>query len=237
MKSRWVVMALAVVVMGMSGCFWPSHGMTGSLKPPHAGKSTKRKNPRALVTDILLLPKQKIVSKQLQRVEFYKGRSRALAFDALIGPYPYRTDDDPNTDGPDAVAYFDHSRAELYLLAGWVIAAGESTVVEAELVEATGVGGSNATIIVWIHPTGDVYLFLLRKTGSERATLSLRSDPSKYKTWNFEAPYEKTERFVVFHPPATFEDPRPIDDIPALREFVTDVMSFASDAEILDADR
>lgn len=219
MKGRLIVKLLILGAVG-----W------GCNKTPGEHALVDRKGPRAIVTDVMLLPKEMLVSKNFQRVQVFKEASYDLAFDSLIGPHPYT-----GSSIPDARAWFEHSEPRIHLEAGWVYAAGDCPYVEGGLVDATA-HGSRATIIVWINESnGDVYTFLLNKTGSEWAKVSLRSDPSKNKQWDFKPPHNnESVRVVIFHPPATFDEPQPIDG--PLQSFVADVKGFAADVKILDAD-
>ncbi len=220
MKTRMNFLSLSAFVIIWSGCVTESFG-------PH---DLDRKSSRAIVTDVMLRPMEKLESTNFQRVQVFKTASRDLAFDALIGPHPYVGDP-----VPPAKAKFLHSEPRVALEAGWVYAAGDCPYVEGGLVDATA-GGSRATMIVWINEVNnDVYLFLLKKTGTEWAKVTLRSDPSKFKQWDFKYPYNNVERFVVFHPPNTFDDPQTISG--PTRTLVDDIMGFAADANILDADR
>jgi hypothetical protein len=159
MKSGMVVAIAALGALAMGGCAKPKPGSLYAYQQ----KNTKY---RALHTETMMRPDQKIVTKNIEKVQvrFKDDWGFKRKYDALIGPNPNEV---------EAVAIYKNPIGRWAAEAGWIYASGECPYVETTLVEATA-HGTEVTIIVQIEGTKH-RVYLLNISGGE--WVEFRSPP------------------------------------------------------------
>lgn len=225
MSRSLVSVTLVAAAFGVCGC------VDASKPPPY--HFVEPIHARAILLETVVRPNQELRSKNFQRLQVrFHQTGRSLFYDVLIGPYPYNVT--PPAVVPDAVAKYVNAIPRFILMDGWICMAGECPYVEAELVDATA-HGSNATIVTQVDGTIE-RVFLLRRTGNEWATVTLKGqpvNPDTQKIWRADV-----DRYVEAFPgtPPTLSNPLPVASAPpAIREFVNDMNTFMSEAGMVDA--
>jgi len=207
--------------------------MGGCIYPPPPYEFVEATNPRAILLETVIRPNEEIRSKNFQRLEVRFRKNRIpYKYEVLIGPFPYKVI--PPAVVPDAVARYRNLIPLFSLEQGWICLAGECPYAETELVIATG-HGSNVTMVVWIDGTTH-RVFLLRRTGREVATVTLKGQPinsDTRKEWTADV-----DRFVEAYPgaPPTLTAPLAVSSAaPEIRQFVADMNQFMAEVGMTDA--
>ncbi len=214
MRNRIVGLCFFVNICWAAGC----------AAPPPVLDSVKE-HPRALITGILLRPGEEIRTRNIFRGQIrYRMGNRDKYVDMLLGPYPY------TAAVTDAVAWYDNPVPRVFCEAGWCLLAGDWPLAQSALVDATADG---CTIILQID--GPIHrVYLLRKTGRETGTVTLRANDSIKQVW-----VADQDRYVQVDPviPNVITPPAPVSTAAVpIQNFVAYVKARASEAEVREAD-